>query len=369
MPNSDSINKKQLSFRQFFFLTLAQAGGAAIIYLPGINEAGRDLWISNIIASIMGYLVIYSHYLPLSLYPEYSMTQVMNKCWGRIIGGIVSLYYLIYFFILCNLIIADIYYFGRISMPETPGYVFIIFFLVPAIYAIKLGIETLARLSEFLLPILIVTYTLLFILVIPKLQFTNLLPIMSEGFKPVVAGAIPNMSFPYAQILPIVFFYKYSDTGTSNNKKFLIYCFGAIFVSTLLLSMRTISSIAAFDENTLKVLTYPPFSTIRIIELGGVLERLDALLLAVFYGTTFYKFVLTYYVTSQIVTDYFNIGEIRDYALPIAVLMGVSMPYLVPRLDVVNESTLPFFILSLPLLVPIPLLLYLTIRLKANKRN
>jgi len=63
------VGKVQISNRQLFMIAIAQLGGAAVIYLPGVMEAGRDIWISNILASIMAYIVIYSHYLPLSLCP------------------------------------------------------------------------------------------------------------------------------------------------------------------------------------------------------------------------------------------------------------------------------------------------------------
>lgn len=62
-------NATTISNRQLFFLTVAQLGGAAIIYLPGVIEAGRDVWLSNIIASIFAFVVIFAHYLPLSLCP------------------------------------------------------------------------------------------------------------------------------------------------------------------------------------------------------------------------------------------------------------------------------------------------------------
>jgi spore germination protein KB len=69
MNSIDNQSKIKISFRQLFFLTLAQSGGAAVIYLPGANEAGRDVWLSNILASIIAYIVIYVHYLPMSLCP------------------------------------------------------------------------------------------------------------------------------------------------------------------------------------------------------------------------------------------------------------------------------------------------------------
>lgn len=249
-------------------------------------------------------------------------------------------------------------------MPETPGYVFIIFLLIPSIYAIKLGLETISRLAELILPWLVFIYFFLFLLVIPKLDFGNISPILADGIKPVLGGAIPNMNFPYAQILPIAFFYKYTRANTEGKGKFLAYAFLAILASTLLLTFRSIASITAFEEETLKVLKFPPFSTIRLIEVGEVLERLDALLLAIFYCTTFLKFILTYYVICQIVSDYFEAGTPRDFALPVAVLIGVSMPFLIPRFDVILQTIVPYFLVSLPLFLPIPLLLYLTIKIK-----
>lgn len=69
MKNIDNNNRSIISYWQLFLLTLAQLGGASILYLPGVVEAGRDIWISNLIASLFAYMVIYFHYLPLSLCP------------------------------------------------------------------------------------------------------------------------------------------------------------------------------------------------------------------------------------------------------------------------------------------------------------
>ncbi len=254
-------------------------------------------------------------------------------------------------------------------MPETPGYIFIIFFLIPGIYAIKLGLETIARLLEFLLPLLTVLYCALFLMVMPKLEFSNLLPVLSEGIKPVLGGAIPNMNFPYAQILPVAFFYKYTKIHSQGNNKFLKSMFGAVFAVTVLLTLRSMASAAAFNEETLKTLTYPPFSVIRLIEIGDVLERLDALLLAVFYGTTFIKFTLTYYIICEIISDYFEVGEPKDFSVPVAVVIGIAMPFLIPRFDIILQTVVPYFFSSLPLFMPIPLLLFITIKMKNRGKS
>ena len=368
MSNLNNKSVIKISFFQLFFLTLAQAGGAAIIYIPGLAEAGGDVWISNIIASIVAYIIIYSSYLPLSLNPELSLINTYKKYFGKLLTGIISIFYIAFFYLLCCLIVSDVYYFGKITMPETPGFIFIIFFIVPAIYGIKLGFETAARLLEFLLPILVVLYCLLFLMVFPKLDFTRLLPIMEDGFKPVLAGAIPNMNFPYAQLLPVVFYYKYTNTPSGKNT-YIKTVFCAILLSTILLTLRNIASASAFGDASLKTLTFPPFSTIRLIEIGEVLERLDALFLAIFYGTTFFKFIITYNVICEILADYFEAGSARDYSLPVAILIGVSMPFLIPRFDIILQSVVPYFYASLPILVPLPLLLYMTIRFKNQRPN
>ena len=172
------------------------------------------------------------------------------------------------------------------------SFVFLIFFLIPAVYGVKLGLEVIARLMEFSLPSLASVFVLLFILVMPKLDYQKLRPIMSEGIRPIIAGAIPNMNFPYGQILPIAFLYKYVKTDSTEGNRFIRYTFIGIFFSTILLSIRALAAAAAFDQYTLQTLKFPPFSTIRVIEIGDVIERLDPIFLGIFYITTFFKFIL-----------------------------------------------------------------------------
>lgn len=295
------------------------------------------------------------------------MTKTLNKYWGKLLGGLINLYYFIFFMVLCCLIISDIYYFGKITLPETPGYIFIIFFLVPAVYGVKLGLEVVARLIEFLVPILVVIYCILLLLVFPKVDWQRILPIMVDGIKPILKGAVPNMNFPYAQVLPIAFYYKYTQVNTHGKRNFFKYTFSAIFFATILLNFRSLTSVAAFEEETLKTLTFPPFSTIRIIEIGEVIERLDPLLLAVFYATTYFKFILTFYIICEIISDYFQVAEPKDFALPVAILFGLSMPLLIPRFDIIIKTLIPYFLISLPLFFPIPLLLFATIKWKKRR--
>ncbi|QNO14747.1 endospore germination permease [Alkalicella caledoniensis] len=367
---SNNIPKKIISYRQIFFLTVGQLGGAAILYMPGTIEAGRNVWISFIIASLIGYIVVYLLYLPLSLNPGKSVTEVLNEYWPKPISILVNLYYLFFLYILCLLVLSDVYYFGKITMPETPGYVFMIFLLVPSIYAVKLGLETIARFSEFVVPILAILFLGLYALALQQKEFVNLLPIMADGIKPVIAGAIPNMNFPFAQILPIAFLYQYVPQDNPKETRYLKTTFLAIFAGTLLLAISRVVTVGTFSEDFLKVMVFPQFSTIRVIELGDFIERLDFIFLAIFYATTFLKFVITYYVINQILSNLLNIKELKSTSLPIAVLLAVAMPLCIPRFDVVVNSVVPYFIISIPLLFIVPILLLITVKIKdKNKKN
>lgn len=369
MEHNRRQDKVVLSFMQILLLTLAQTGGASIMYLPGILEAGRDVWISFILASLVGYIVIYCNYLPLSLHPGYSMITSLVKYWGKLLGGIASVYYFLFFFFLGTLILSDIYFFGKIVMPETPPYVFLIFFVIPSIYAVKLGVETIARFTEFLIPIIIVVYLSLNFLLVPDLDFQNLFPVLADGIGPVLEGSIPNMNFPFAQILPIVFLYKYTKTSSSKGSKFIKYTFIAVFLTTILLLVRTITSVGAFDVYLLESLTYPPYSAIRLLERGEVVERIDALIIATFYGTTFLKFVITYFIICEVIADFFQAGAAKDYSVPVGTLLFVSMPYLIPRFDIILNSVVPLFLIFLPIFFLIPVALFFTIQVKNTKKS
>jgi len=254
-------------------------------------------------------------------------------------------------------------------MPETPGIVFVVFFLVPAVYAIKLGLEVMGRLMELLLPGIVFVYVLLFVLVIPKLKVINILPIMADGIKPVIAGALANTNFPFAQILPVAFLYKYVENngGKKGNLNFIKYIFISILISTVLLTLRGAATVAAFDVEALKTLTYPPFSTIRAIEIGDIIERLDYFLLGAYYGTTFFKFIITYYVICECINDAVGRGKPSNYAVPVAILLLVLMPFLLPRFELVLKVSMAYLFTSFPLFFVIPILLFITIKIKEKR--
>ncbi len=121
---------------------------------------------------------------------------------------------------------------------------------------------------------------------------------------------------------------------------------------------------ATFSEDFLKVLAFPPFSTIRVIEIADVIERLDSIFIAIFYATTFLKFLITYYVICQITKEFFGIGELKAVSLPIGILLGISMPFLFPRFDIIGNNIVPYFYASIPLLFIMPVVLYITIMVK-----
>lgn len=148
--NRETITDKQSTYLVIMFLL-----GTATILIRGL-EAKQDLWLSIILAMLMtlAMCLIYArlHYL----FPHKDLFDILKICFGKLIGKIIGLLYIWFAFHLSALILTyNGFVFTTLHFPETPEIAFNILSVLVGIYAVKLGIEVLARWGNFFLLILI----------------------------------------------------------------------------------------------------------------------------------------------------------------------------------------------------------------------
>ncbi|MFP3471013.1 GerAB/ArcD/ProY family transporter, partial [Micrococcus sp. SIMBA_144] len=84
---------------------------------------------------------------------------------------------------------------------KSPAEVISILFISVVIFATRLGLETIVRCGEIFFPWVIGLFILWMLFSVPDVTFTNLLPVMEDGVKPIWDGATLSMSIPYLQLI------------------------------------------------------------------------------------------------------------------------------------------------------------------------
>ena len=142
------INDRQKIYLVIFFIL-----GTATTIVRGL-EAKQDLWLAIILAMLMALVMCFIYGRIHYLSSNKTFFDVLEICFGKAIGRTLCLLYALFIFHLSTLIVVDLGFFlTTISFPDTPRTVFSILAVLTSVYAIKSGIEVVARWAEFFLPI------------------------------------------------------------------------------------------------------------------------------------------------------------------------------------------------------------------------
>jgi len=294
--------------------------GHLILLSVIINQSRQDDWIAAIAGTFLGLIGISALIKLSQSFPGLTLIEILFdqfSWWGKIIGVL----YLVYFYIMAILgtrLFVEVY---RVIMPDTPMWAFITVILALTAYIVYKGLETLGRLNQIMLPILVFFAIIVAIITVAggHKDYTNLLPIMGLGIAPAAKGSISVMGwFGEFAIMGMILPYvqqpeKLMKTGIWAAVITLIFFLGPLT-----------GPIALFGVEQAAKLIFPTFAEIRYIHLGIVINRFDAI--AIFFWTVglMIRISLFFYGLSLGVAQSFKLQVYQPLVIPIGWLIGVG---------------------------------------------
>ncbi|MFC4620546.1 endospore germination permease [Camelliibacillus cellulosilyticus] len=324
------IEKGKISTLQMAIVMYLMVGGTSILIIPSITaeKAGRDMWVTPMIASLSGFLLVWVAWKLFQLFPNQSIIGLSEKILSRPMGKILS--FILLFFLMHNagLIIRE---YGEFIvgafLPRTPLVVAMGSIVLVCAFAVRGGIEVIARSTEIFIPIIITFSLIMTILVIPELDVKNILPLMENGWKPLVEGSVvPHIWFAdfvlLTFLLPLL----------NNHKKALSR--GMISVFALMITMVISSLICLFVMGTLTAnLVFPLYSVGRYISIAEFLEHLDAVVLAIWVGAGFIQISMWLYVIVLGTAQWLRLSDYRPLVFPIGWVLTLLGLWVAPSLQ------------------------------------
>ncbi|WP_031515723.1 GerAB/ArcD/ProY family transporter [Desulfofalx alkaliphila] len=341
--------------------------GTAVLFAPAVTSAtaGRDGWISLLVVATLYAMVVSLVSVALARrFPKQTLVEYAPLILGNFLGKVLALLYLLWFLHISAVIVRE---FGDFMlsafMPETPVLAFNISLILLTALGVKYGFEVICRANEFIFPILILSVIFIFILVLPEANFTNLLPVMENGIKPVLWGGMTTAAFRGEVVLVLMFF-----PFIKGKEKTAWYLVGAVLFLGVLLALTAVIDTAVMGEVS-KYLSFPIFSLARYIAVGEFIERVEALILVMWVAGVTIKVTIFYYVTVLGTAQFFGLRDYKAVILPIGVVMAVwSHSIFENSRELVNWLSISFppYAFSFQLLLP---MLLLTVALLRKKRG
>jgi spore germination protein KB len=365
------LEKGRVTNRQgILLLAFTVVVSTAVLFVPAITAttAGRDGWISVLtVATIYGLLVALVIIKLGMKFLDKTLVQYAPIILGSFLGKIIGGAYVLWFIHINSVIVREFGDFLLASfMPETPLIAFVIMLLILGAWAAKSGLEVICRANEFIFPLFILSVTAIFVLAVWEADFSQLLPVMENGVKPVFRGALDPMAWRgeiiiVAMILPYI-----SDLEKTG--KYLVF---SVILIGLVLTLATVFTVAVVGELT-KYLSFPFFELARCISIGRFIERMEALVLVMWVAGVTIKVAVFYYVAVLGAAQLFELSDYRPIVLPVGLILGIWSLELFQNSGQLIEwltKTLPLYAYIFEIGIPLLLLTVAVLRKKGGDRN
>lgn len=311
------MRKEHISQSQAYILIITFIMGTTLT-LISFSESQQDTWISMIIAFILAIPIVLIYANILNDYPGKDIFQILEHIFGKIIGKTMGALYTFYFLHLGAISIRNITEFIQVSyFSETPQYFTALFLGILIIYILKTGLEVIARVNKFIFPLLIFIISITIIMVAPKSDITNFLPILENGWLPVIKAGFSQFSFPLGET---VIFLAFLNTVNEKNKNSQIYLKG-ISIGSFIFLMIIIRNILVLGFPSLSSAVFPSFDAVSLIDIGTFIRGVEIIIAIIITIAGFIKVSICLLASSIGTARLFDFPDYKWVSAPLGLLM------------------------------------------------
>ena len=286
----------------------------AILTMPAINHeyAGRDMWLSPLFGSVVGFLTAWILCRLHQLYPGETIFEYSRHLIGRTAGKFLSGLYVLFFLYLSGFVVREYSNFIIISiLPETPEIVIIGSFVLIITFAVSGGIMVLGKTAYVFVPIFSIPIPALLLLLAKDLHPIEILPILENGLMPPIKGAsVPQAWF--SEVFTITVLLPY----LKDQKKALKWSSIAVLAIMVSMMIMDMTALFLFGELTGSY-TFPIMKSVRYISLMNFFEHMDAAFISIWLVGAFIKIAVTFYTLTLGCAQWLNLKSYQPLVLPL----------------------------------------------------
>lgn len=202
----------KISSTQFTLLIYKTQIGFSILNLPRvlIRAVDTDGWIivllGCLVSILMGFLIIYI----MRAHPNETLFDILPRYVGKWIAKLIILIWTIYTLLVAAIgLFTTIFLVNTWILPNTPGYLLMMLFLIPIYMVTVQEIKIIARFAEFVF-LMGVLMPLLVFFSLKDVEWLNLLPVLKTGWEPIIKN-IPLVFPAYYGFELVYFWYSFLD--------------------------------------------------------------------------------------------------------------------------------------------------------------
>lgn len=361
-----SADQYKISPGQFNALLITTVLPTALLFVPAVTVslAGRDAWMTEIIVTVFGIMVVIVSTLLGFRFPDKTIIQYSGDILGKYLGKLIGLAYLFFFFNTTAVIIREFADFLFIAyMPRTPLLMFIVISVMLAAYAVKSGLEVIARMNQFVLLLMFLSVAGIFSLVLKEFHPEYLFPILENGVKPVIRGGLTPSAWRgevFIMVMFIPYLNKYQKARVSGLKSMVIL--------TAVLVLDIIICLGVFGIRVGQFV-FPVYYLAYYIGIAGFIERIEAVVLGLWVTGVTVKVAIWYYAAVLASSQLFGLKNHKTVVFPVGLILGVwSVAVFTNTTEIIQffAEEFPYYAFTFEIMIPLGLLILAVIRKKSS---
>lgn len=351
------LEQGKISSRQAMWLIVAFLHGSAILLIPSalVVEAKQDAWLAMGLATLAGLGVIAVYTTLAFKFPRQNFIQYSEIILGKFFGKFVGLIMIWFALHLGGLVVRNFGDFLTASvLPNTPMVIINAIILLLVVFAVRGGLEVFVRVNSLLFPFLILLLLIVTLLAVPRIDIDRLLPVMENGLKPVIAGSLSTVGFPFAETVLFTMIIPYVNRPEKAKRALLL---GGL-AGGLILLLVILRTLLVLGPAVTARFWFPVMEAVRMIDIFNFIQRIEAIIIINWIGFGFIKIAVCFYAFVLGLAQWLDLKDYKPLTMPAGVLM-LSLSILVYD-NYVQEAAFAakiWFPYALPVTIIIPLIM------------
>ncbi|MCL5676580.1 MAG: endospore germination permease, partial [Firmicutes bacterium] len=324
--------KGRVSPGQVWLLIFGFMVGSAIL-LPNAPAAKRDAWLAVPLGEGLGIAMAFIYTGLLARFPGKTLVEAATCALGTWLGKFVGLLYFWFALHLGSLVLRNSWEFlAATVLRQTPPPATAIVLMLLVWYATRGGVEVIARTAQLLVPLVIIIPTLFIVAMPSHVNLRNLLPILENGWVPLLKGSLQTATFPAGETILFTMILPYMKPA-GEARRVTVSAIAATAVLGTLVVGRDVAVLGSLREH----LSYPAYDGVSMVTIANFVEGLEALLVALWIVGTFTKITVCHYAAALSLAQLTGLKDYRPLTGPLAAMILVLSFWVYPNAVAMNS--------------------------------
>ena len=310
------IEKGVISSSQLMFMIIGFIQASNLLLVFPSEVVSHDGWLAILAALGISIPVVLSYAALAQEFPGKNLIQISDIVYGTYLGKLIAVSYI---FIFLSLVSLNLRFFSDFLityiMPETPIWAILVMLTFISAWAVRAGIEVIARCSFIIIVIalsIILTTTLFLVL---DMDIFNFLPVLDLPLKDFIQGIHIIFSIHYLEIVVFLMIVSFVNK-TQQIKSSMIWGLIVGGASLLILEARNVAVLGKAAD----IMTSPSFVVARYISVAEVFTRLEMFVAIMLITTVCLKVSILYYATVLGLAQTLNLRSYLPLVIPIGII-------------------------------------------------